>query len=260
VNQEKNGEYMKMFKYLSFIVITLLLSDLIGCATPSSTNMSDPQINNEERIPVQNINEYNNNGEYVLHIGDIIDIKFFYNPELNETLTIRPDGMISLQMIDEVKAEGLTPSELDDILTKKYTDILGHSEVTVIVREFKGYNVFVGGEVNSPGLFMLGPKLTALQAIFQAGGVKNTADLKGVVILRNQNTSTPLFLRLDLDGDLKNAMTKQDIQLKPFDIVFVPKSTIARMDLFVEQYIDKLIPISRSLGIMYNLNPQVKVK
>jgi len=132
--------------------------------------------------------------------------------------------------------------------------------VTVIVKEFSGQKIYVGGEVNSPGIIPLSGKLTSLQAILQAGGFKNTAELKSVVILRNQGTEDPLFMTINLKEDLSTAAHQNDILLKPYDIVFVPKTTIAKMNQFVDQYIEKLIPISKSIGVFYNLNPQVEVK
>jgi len=197
------------------------------------------------------------NDAYVLQLGDVLDIKFFYNPELNEQVSIRPDGKISLQLIDEVKAEGLTPAALDAFLTEQYARILRQPEITVVVREFAGQRVYVGGEVASPGVIRTPGNLTALQAISQAGGFKSTAELSSVVILRNQGTQTPLFLTLDLKEDLTTHINHNDIVLQPYDVVFVPQSRIAKMNQFVEQYIDKLIPVTRTLGVFWSfeLNP-----
>lgn len=197
------------------------------------------------------------NDTYILQLGDVLDIKFFYNPELNEQVSIRPDGKISLQLIDEVEAAGLTPAALDAFLTKQYANTLRQPEVTVIVREFAGQRIYVGGEVHSPGVIRTPGNLTALQAVSQAGGFKNTAELGNVVILRNQGTPTPLFLTLDLKEDLTTHTNHNDVVLQPYDIVFVPQTRIAKMNQFVEQYIDKLIPISRTLGVFWSfeLNP-----
>lgn len=197
---------------------------------------------------------------YILQEGDVLEVKFFYNPELNEREAIRPDGMISLQLIDDVAAAGLTPLELDRLLTEMYSKIIRQPAVTVIVKEFSGQKVYIGGEVNTPGLIPISGKLTALQAILQANGFKNTAEASSVVILRNQGTATPQFIVADLSEVLKANAWQNDVPLRPYDIVFVPMTTIGKMDLFVEQYIDKLLPISRSIGLSYSLNPSVTVK
>lgn len=197
---------------------------------------------------------------YTLQEGDVLEVKFFYNPELNEREAIRPDGMISLQLIDDVAAAGLTPLELDRLLTEMYSKIIRQPAVTVIVKEFSGQKVYIGGEVNTPGLIPISGKLTALQAILQANGFKNTAESSSVVILRNQGTATPQFIVADLSEVLKANAWQNDVPLRPYDIVIVPMTTIGKMDLFVEQYIDKLLPISRSIGLSYSLNPSVTVK
>jgi polysaccharide export outer membrane protein len=79
--------------------------------------------------------------EYKIQIGDQLDVKFFYNPELNEQVTVRPDGRISLQLVHEIIATGLTASELTDFLTKKYAPELKKPEITVIVRSFGAYKI-----------------------------------------------------------------------------------------------------------------------
>ena len=246
-----------MHNDVNLVLFSLLTVSLISCANVNSSGRSDLHATQVD----QEITEETNN-EYILQPGNVVDIKYFYNSELNESVKIRPDGRLSLQLIDEVEAAGLTPSELDDILTEKYSKLLRHSEVAVIVREFAGQKVYVGGEVNSPGLIPISGKLTSLQAILQAGGFKDTAEIKSVLILRNQGTQKPLFVNINLKEDLTFYNQHNDILLEPYDIVFVPKTPIAKINSFISQYIDQLIPISRMMGFswVYNLNPEVKVK
>ena len=197
---------------------------------------------------------------YVLKVGDVLDVKFFYSPELNETVRIRPDGRISLQLVDEVAAAGLTATELDDLLTKKYSRILRRPDIAVIVREYAEQRVYIGGEVQSPGVIAISHKLTSLQAIFEAGGFKRTAEQRKVVILRNQGTEEPLFISVDLKPVLETGNISKDIVLRPYDIVFVPRTGIAKMGDFVNQYINQLVPAALTFGLVYNLNPEMEVK
>ncbi|MCK4790671.1 MAG: polysaccharide biosynthesis/export family protein [Desulfobacteraceae bacterium] len=245
----------KINNLLLGIVFTLILSSLVGCASVNSLSLPDPNTSATHKMSAHETKR-----DYVLQAGDVINIKFFYNPELNEVLTIRPDGKISLQLIDEVVAAGLTSSELDGILTEKYSTKLRHADVVVIVKEFAGQQVYIGGEVNSAGLFPISGRLTALQAILQAGGYKETAELRSVVVLRNQGTQDPLFMTLNLQEDLTTYTSHNDIFLKPYDIVFVPKTKIAKLSQFVNQHIRELIPVTLSFGLMYNLNPEIEVK
>ncbi len=194
---------------------------------------------------------------YVLMPEDEIEVKFHFQPDFNDRMKIRPDGKISLQLIDEVKASGLTPVELDKVLSEKYSKVLVKPELTVIVRSFSGRNVFVGGEVGAPGMIPIKGPLTALQAILQAGGLKNTSELKNIILLRNQGSKQPMFAQINLNEGVNRTLGKNDIYLQPFDVVFVPKSNIATVNQFVEQYINKIIPNVAKAGFswIYTLNP-----
>src|SRR5579862_21379 len=113
---------------------------------------------------------------YVLAPGDNVEVKFAYVPDLNQAQIIRPDGKISLPLVHDVPAAGMTPTELQDSLLKKYQDTaLKSPELVVIVREFNASKIYVGGEVGLPGTQPLLTPTTVLQAILQANGFKNTA-------------------------------------------------------------------------------------
>jgi protein involved in polysaccharide export with SLBB domain len=242
-----------MNKLLIYLLFTLLvLVSMPGCTSENLQNGSNRPASGQAVSQTQN--------EYRLNVGDVIGVKFFYNPELNESVTVRPDGKISLQLIDEVRAAGLAPLELDRILTEKYSKRLRNAEVTIIVKEFADMKIYVGGEVNSVGVIALSGKLTLRQAIIQAGGFKNSAEVKNVVILRNQGTQTPLFMTTNLEEDMETDVLIDDIFLKPCDIVFVPRTGVAKLGDFVDQYIEQLVPANLTFGLIYNLNPEVTVK
>lgn len=235
-----------MIRFIQFCVVGIIIFVFSGCSSQPPINFTEFKplsvaVKPEPVIPK----------DYRLHCGDIVEIKFFYNPKLNESLHIRPDGKISLQLIDDIQAAGLTPMELDRALTKKYTELLSQPELTVIVREFAGQKIYVGGEVRTPGLFNLSGKITALQAIIQAGGFLNTAALSNIIILRNQGSGNPMFRILNLKRDLVKHSQTTDILLQPYDVIYVPKTTIAKIGQFVDQYIRQLIPVSTTFGFSY---------
>jgi len=189
--------------------------------------------------------------EYKLQVGDQLDIKFFYNHELNEQVIVRPDGRISLQLAHEVMVAGLTPSELTQLLTQKYAPELRKPEITVIVRSLGAYKIYVDGEVTKPGMFPLIGFTTVLQAISQAGGMKDTARTSEVVIIRRGEFNKPLAFQVDLRKVIDSTDISQDIVLRPFDIVYVPKSPIANVNKWVDLYVRKNLPISISTGFGY---------
>ena len=186
--------------------------------------------------------------EYRLQAGDVLEIKHFYTPELNETVSIRPDGRISLPIAGEVQAEGQTPAGLRDVLSELYARTLREREVAVVVKEFAGRRIYVGGEVLTPGVIRPPGTVTALQAILEAGGAKSSARLENVVILRNQGTTEPLFMTLDLRGGLQGGVSRNDVTLLPSDIVFVPKTRVAHLAQFVDVYFKQLLPIPLNLS------------
>jgi len=215
-----------------FILSVFLLLLLVGCGSNRTTVVS-----NDQAIPFQPQNP----PEYRIRPGDELEIKFFYNPEVNGRVTVRPDGKIRLQLIDEVEAAGLTPSQLDKLLTEKYARALKQPVLTVIVRTFAGQKVYVGGEVNNQGLLDFTASMTALDAVIAAGGFKETAKPEEAIVIRKGPTNRPFPIRVNLQGALDRSNAVGVPQLLPFDIVYVPKSAIAKANQFVDQYIRRLL-------------------
>ncbi|MGA2516634.1 MAG: polysaccharide biosynthesis/export family protein [Thermodesulfobacteriota bacterium] len=231
---------MKNFTLIKFLFILLIL---FACAPV----VKNPAPLHDHAFQVSPYMEQ----EYRIQIGDGLDIKFFYNPELNELVTVRPDGRISLQLVHEIKVAGLTPSELTDSLTQKYAPELKKPEITVIVRSFGAHKIYVDGEVNKSGMFPLMGLMTVMQAISQAGGVKDTARTKEVVIIRHGADNRRLALQVNVQKVLDGTDMSQDIALKPFDIVYVPRSSIANVDIWVDQYVRKILPVNITTGFGY---------
>ena len=232
---------MKRLKFIGILAILFL----VACA---------PVVKNPALLPSNDQNTQPGSykeREYRIQLGDQLDIKFFYNPELNEQVTVRPDGRISLQLVHEIMVAGLTPSELTDLLTTRYASELKKPEITVIVRSFGAHKIYVDGEVTRPGVFPLIGFVTVLQAISQAGGMKETARTSQVVIIRRSEDNKPLVSSLNLNKVIDGTDMSQDIALKPFDIVYVPRSAISNVNVWVDQYVRRNLPISISSGFGY---------
>jgi polysaccharide export outer membrane protein len=173
--------------------------------------------------------------------GDVLDIKFFYAPELNENQTVRPDGRITLQLIGEVDVKGKTPDELRKELIKAYTGQLRNPEVAVIVRSFINRKIYVGGDVLRPGAIDMPAPITALEAIMQAGGFDyRRAEVSNVVIIRHIDGK-----RFGCAIDFTDALSGKEFKpffLEPQDIVYVPRTKISQVGLWIDQYINQIIP------------------
>ncbi len=189
---------------------------------------------------------------YVIHTGDQLAVKFFYNPELNEEVTVRPDGRITLQLAHEVMAAGLTTTELVDVLAARYAPHIRKPEITVIVRSFEAQKVFVDGQVATPGMVKLTGPMTILQSIASAGGLKDSARDSEVLVIRRNALKKPFVIRVNLARAMSGLDMSQDIRLQPYDIVYVPKSFIANVNTWVDLYLRKNIPIN--FGFYYDLN------
>jgi polysaccharide export outer membrane protein len=187
--------------------------------------------------------------EYRIQPGDQLDIKFYFSPELNESVTVRPDGRISLQLVRDVEAAGLTPNALTERLTLLFEKSLLKPEIAVIVRTFSNQRVFVDGEVHKAGVIPLVGTMTVAQAISQAGGMRDTACASSVLVVRRDANAEPVAFAVDISRVFDGSGSSQDVPLQPSDIVFVPKSTIADINQFIDQYVRKNIPILVYLGL-----------
>lgn len=231
-------------KAAPILLIFLVIYIFAGCAAQTAVAPNTATVaSSGEPIP------------YFIQPGDQLDIKFFYNSEINETVTVRPDGKISLQLIDEVQAAGLKPSQLDDVLTEKYGQELRKPVITVIVRSFGSQRVYVGGEVNKQGLINLRADMTPLQAVLNAGGFRETAKPESAIVIRKGLDNRPVPIKMDLTDAMYGKSGSADFLLQPHDIVYVPKTAIAKANKFVNQYIENLLLFKGvSLGFSYELH------
>ena len=141
----------------------------------------------------------------------------------------------------------MTPRELTAVLKEKYVD-LDDPEIAVIVRSFNGQRVFVDGEVNRAGIVNMTGPMTVLEAISQAGGVKESARLKAILVIHRNAQKKDTVTVVDLEKLLEGKDLTQDVYLKSLDMIYVPKSTIANVDQWVDQYLKKLIPFPFGVG------------
>ena len=187
--------------------------------------------------------------EYRLQVGDQLNVKFYRNPELDQDVVVRPDGKISLPFIDEVHCAGMTPSELDKEVTRRYVGELAIPDITVIVAGLGGHSVYVDGMVEQPGNVPLIGGMTMVGAVASAGGFRDEAIRQQVILIRRDATGKPVGHAVDLRQVEYGQVSEADVLLQPFDIVYVPRSKIAHANLWVQQYIRDMLPIHPGLSI-----------
>ena len=180
--------------------------------------------------------------EYRIGVLDELEIRFQYHERFNDSVTVRPDGRITLENIGEIYVAGMTPLELDQLITESYAKIVHDPEVTVFVRGFASRWVYVLGEVDKPGVLELKPNMTALQAMASVGGPMRGAKLNSVMVLRRNQAGALSSIRLDLSRAAIKETAIQDLQLRPQDIVYVPRTFITSVDEFLAQIYAGLLP------------------
>jgi protein involved in polysaccharide export with SLBB domain len=191
--------------------------------------------------------------EYRIQPGDELHIRFTYQPEVNEQLPVRPDGRISLATTGEIAVVGMTPAELEDVVEHKSSRRLRNPEVVVVVTKIAEQRVYIGGEVGKPGYVTLQPGMTPLQAVVQSGGFRETAKLDSVLLLTPGPGGKFSAARMDMEQIVADGVPER-VRLHPGDVVYVPATWIADMNVVVDQYVRGLIPALPRVGVGYSLS------
>jgi polysaccharide export outer membrane protein len=193
---------------------------------------------------------------YRVQVGDVLSVKLYLAPELDEDVTVRPDGRITTTLAQSVPAAGRTPDEIAADLHTIYAHELKTPNLTLGVKTPSPARVFVAGEVIYPGeQDTQGAPLTLLQAVAKAGGLRPTGDPSHVFILRHGNGDKAVVLSTDYHGAVTGKDAGADVALAPFDVVYVPKSGVARVYVWFNQHFQQFVPVS--WGFAYNVNPVV---
>ena len=181
--------------------------------------------------------------EYIVQAGDTLNIKFYYHPDHDQRdLVVRPDGKLLLPLVGDIQAAGLTPEQLAEQIAQRYTFTLREPKVAVDVKTANTGQVYVGGEVQRPGVIKLKPKMNLLQAIFEAGGPKDEGDVERVVLLRSIGDNQFGYRELNLMRIVRHEDLADDAVLAQDDLIFIPKTGIAKANLWVQQYIRNMVP------------------
>lgn len=178
---------------------------------------------------------------YRLTVGDRLAIEFFYYPAYDVNVIVRPDGMVTIPLVGEIQAEGKMPSEIEALVRTKYAEVLAEPEVSVIVTEFADQRIFVFGEVYNPGAFDFKGSSTVLDAIAGAGGITYNGRSDSVILIRQQPDGMFAGTRVNLQ-DVLAGRPGEGIFLNAGDVVYVPLTFIAKVDVFVDQFFANLTP------------------
>ena len=160
-------------------------------------------------------------GEYVIGAADMLGVSVWRNPDLSTGVPVRPDGKISVPLVDDVQAAGLTAIELKEVLTRKLAEYIANPDVTVVVNQINSKRVYMLGEIARTGPLRLDTELRILDAISMAGGFSVFADKNNIKVLRRTGRGLVEY-RFDYDAFIDGSEPEDNLILAPGDTIVVP--------------------------------------
>jgi polysaccharide export outer membrane protein len=158
---------------------------------------------------------------YVIGADDVLAVTFWREKDLSSDVAVRPDGKITLPLLNDIEAAGLTPDQLRDRVTKAAGQYVEDPNVTVTVKAINSRKVFITGNISKPGPYPLGGPMTVMQLIAMAGGVQEFAKSDRILIMRTEN-GKPAALKFNYKEVADGKKLTQNIELLPGDTVIVP--------------------------------------
>jgi polysaccharide biosynthesis/export protein len=200
----------------SILVFGLLLLIFEAISLPSCAPMpvSSPVTQPTQSTPAAE-------SDYILGPEDVIEVAVWKEPDLSKTVTVRPDGKLSLPLVGDLQAAGLTAIQLKETIKQALTDYVEDASVSVTVQQINSLKIFIQGEVNQPGVYDLKSNFTVLQAVSLAGGFSQWAKKDRIVIFRKEGervTSIPVNYDKIISGENQT----QNVLLKRGDTIVVP--------------------------------------
>jgi polysaccharide biosynthesis/export protein len=221
-------------KYLWVLVVLILL----GLAAVSAGAQDRPDARPAAAADdSQGVNEptlQEHGPRYTLSIGDTLDISFRFTPEFNQTVTIQPDGYISLRDISDLRAAGRTVPELTELLKKRYSRILHDPVLTIALTLFEKPYFIANGELKNPGKYDLRTNTTVLEAVGIAGGFNEKSRHSEVLLFRRVSDQWMPVKVLNVKEMVKSGNLSEDLRLHPGDMIFVPKNTVSKVQPWLQ--------------------------
>jgi polysaccharide biosynthesis/export protein len=207
-----------MLKRLKFLTALLLIAVAIPARAQEATENQKPAKPVTVTTPAKPATDDPN---YVIGAQDVLDISVWKEPEVSRTVPVRPDGKISLPLLNDVQAAGQTPAQLAAQITESLKKFVANPQVTVIVTTINSQRVYIMGEVTRPGAYPLLPEMTILQALSSGGGFTQYANTKKIYLLRQANGKSEKF-PFNYKEAIAGKRSEQNIVLKAGDTIVVP--------------------------------------
>ncbi|MBK7542716.1 MAG: polysaccharide biosynthesis/export family protein [Candidatus Competibacteraceae bacterium] len=189
--------------------------------------------------------------------GDELDVKLIYNPEFSDRVIVSPDGLIHLSLIGSVKVLDRTPGDIAEELRQRYATEFRHPEAIVVPRMFSSEIIYVGGEVQRAGVLKLAHRMGVLEGVLEAGGFRETARMDRVILLRRTRQGKPMLKVVNVRRIIEGG-AEQDVPLRRFDMIYVPRSDLAEVNLWLHQLIYNNLALSTNFGYTINRNTRTQ--
>lgn len=246
---QKTFQSLKRFRPFLFAILPALVLATIAPAqerpeqVPPTSQAVAQDDNRTADIHGQTEILQHRNRRYQLHSADVLSLEFPFTPEFNQTVTIQPDGYITLRGIENMHVQGETLPQVTTALRTAYAKILHDPVINVELKDFEKPFFVVGGEVGRPGKFELREDTTATEAVAIAGGLRDSAKHSQVLLFHRVPGGWAQVKKLNMKKMLKEGNLDEDAYLQPGDFLYIPKNTMSK--------IGKFIPTS-SLGLYAN--------
>jgi polysaccharide export outer membrane protein len=214
---------MRKWLYLWAAISLLSFSILAQAQGPAPRNIKSdhPKILTARNLPTQPPKPATEDSNYSIGPEDVLTIDVWKEPEISRTVPVRRDGKISLPLLNDLQAAGLTPTQLSSEIVERLQETVINPQVTVIVAQMSSQRIYVLGQVTRGGAYPLEPDLTAVQALSIAGGFTPFANLKKIYIIRTENGENKI-LPINYKELASGRKPQQNIHLKPGDTIVVP--------------------------------------
>ncbi|WP_296581579.1 polysaccharide biosynthesis/export family protein [Xanthobacter sp.] len=238
---------------VSLCVIALLLNGCAAIATSQQTGTEPFTTGHELRFTEVNADRFKPWSDvvpsYRLGPGDKLKVKYFITREMDEDLVVSPDGSIAPRAIGQIRVEGSTLSSVQDYIRRESRKELVDQKVVVSLEEAISAKVYVGGMVPRPGAYKLADMGTsALQGILLAGGFTEEARTGQVALIRRGPNNEPMLRIINVRDVIQTGFDANDVPLVTGDIIYVPRSSIAEVNLWIDQFITKVVPFQRQFS------------
>ena len=237
----------RAYPHLAFMMCAALV-----CSSPAVTQMVSPAS--------QTLPPGTQPGEYTLGPGDELSVTFPNNAELNHDGSLGPDGRFPIPLLGNMLLAGDTPTQAAAVISNALRDggIVANALPSVTIRRY-GTSVFVGGQVRTPGVIQLAAGMDIFQAIIAAGGLTDSARTGRIAIIRRTPDNRSKVLYYSVKPFTKGESNASIAMLEPRDVIFVPRTKIAEVDMWVDNYINKTLPFSRGFSYSFGNYPVTTV-